>query len=130
MSLQAPLRDDLSQHESKLIGRATLRNIIWGGVSIATVLIAIAIFMFLRVPSEIASWIYVFIGVPALAIGFWKPKNGQAPEQYIKDILEHIFGQREWVYKSESPYLRMAESSLIREETKTKRPKRIQEARR
>ena len=112
MSLRAKLRGDLTIREKRVIGQLTIRNIVWSGIAIICVLLSVGLTAVFKVPQAIASWIYVFVGVPAFAIGFWQPANGQKPEQYTLDILSHIFGTKTWVYKSESPVIQKIEQIM------------------
>jgi len=112
MSLNAPLRDDMNQRESKFIGRLSVRNLVCGAISVLFILGTVGITMLFNIPHAIASWVSVITGLPPLFIGFWQPANGMKPEEYLLNLILHNFGQRVWLYESESPWLHDLENHL------------------
>ncbi|GHT78621.1 hypothetical protein FACS1894104_2060 [Actinomycetota bacterium] len=121
MAVEIPARREINEYQMKAIGRATPRNIVCGAIAVALVIATVALSFYLGIPASVSSWLFMIIGVPALMVGFWRPKNGQAPEKYIVDILKHFTGKNSWAYKSESPYLTDEYSFTIAQSHKEKR---------
>jgi hypothetical protein len=129
VAVEVPLRKEITDYQMKVIGRASIRNIVWGAVAVGCVVGSAALSMLLKIPPSVSSWVFIFIGVPAMLVGFWRPKNGQAPEKYLIDLTNHFFRKNCWTYKSESPYLVDEYLSKTKPNRKDRRRiKRIKEA--
>ena len=113
MSIEVPLRKEIEDYQIKFIGQATPRMIIWGIVAVASVLSAVIITMKLEIPTAISGWVFMFVGIPAMTIGFWRPKSRQTPEAFAKDLITHYLMTNAWSYRSESPFLIDAEKEVV-----------------
>lgn len=114
MSLIVPLRKDIECYEDRVFGSLTKRRIVWGGIAIAVSIGILLSTIFLGVPQNVASWIYIFIGGPILFVGFAETKSGEKPSVWLRQQIAHYFEKNSWEYESESPYLEEQERSEAR----------------
>lgn len=111
--LSIPLRKEIYDHQTKLVGRITLRQAVCGSVAVALMgALGLAAWA-LGVPMQLASWVFMVVGIPPLFLGFWRPRTGQTPERYAWLLLRHFCFNNRWTYCPEVEGLRLKEDGGV-----------------
>lgn len=96
--LRVPIRKDIAEYKTKIIGKMTLRTLISIGVAVgASLLIGGYMYFALGLDWNVSQFLIMPTCVAIWAFGFWKPM-GLPMEQFLPIFIQHAFTQDKCVY--------------------------------
>lgn len=82
MSIEVRVPEEIADYKEKIIGSLSIRQLICGGIALASSVAAY--FLFKPLSPELATYVAMFVAIPSFCMGWFKSKDGYQFEEWLK----------------------------------------------